>query len=115
MTTWSWGERPRMVATTSGAAFCSQTLKVQYDWGRYWYATSETIPYGRTGACGARQTARPAKPSGIQEAYLEDSSGMQTPHFAGGMGSARMRSLVLRQFERETEAQLQIKREQKWH
>src|SRR5437879_1820563 len=28
---------------------CWQTLKPQHDWGRYWYATLERIPYERAG------------------------------------------------------------------
>jgi hypothetical protein len=43
-----------------------------------------------------------AESPGIQKARPEETSGIEKAYFAGGGGSARMSSLVLRYFERET-------------
>src|SRR6266478_10208477 len=70
------------------------------------------IPYERTGRDGVAEPLgmqrRPEEPSGIQKAYSVKPFGAQTPRFAGGGGSARISSLVLRYFERETEAQIKF-------
>src|SRR3989475_12447419 len=44
--------------------------------------------------------------SGASRRTAQDAKGMQKAHFAEGGGSARMRSLVLQQFEQEIQAQI---------
>src|SRR2546427_9021363 len=46
--------------------------------------------------------------SGASRRTAQDAKGMQKAHFAEGGGSARMRSLVLQQFEQEIQAQIKI-------
>src|SRR5437899_9762599 len=98
-----------MVRAASGTAFLRSNPVGSIRLKPLLVRNARTNPVRKNRARERRQTLTSHKPFGIQKAYPEDSSGMQrmqTPHFAGGRGSARIRSLVLRHFERETEAQL---------
>src|SRR5216684_1064772 len=108
------GERSQQwYGRTAEHLFCRQTLSLQYVWRGYWYAARFPIPYERTGARWNDRTtwyAKSASRRNMRDAkgVPRRTSGAPKARFAGGGGSARMNSLVLRYFKRETEAQIQF-------
>src|SRR5580698_2133338 len=94
-----------------------QTLLVQRDWGSYWYAALQSIPYERTGAPQAAFERRRTLPRIAFVAQVSNRKVIRTknPYFVGGRGSARIRSLVLLVSVQTIQANIKSKQEKQWH
>src|SRR6266851_10406670 len=99
--------RSTMVRAARCPLIGRQTLELQNDGRRYWYAASAAIPYVRTGRRQGQTkmeiAARADWYGGPRQAKSREA---QNTRFAGGGGSARIRSLVWRHFQQEIQAQI---------